>query len=205
MDVSPPALGDGPSTRHAVSALVLAIVCLSLAVSWLTGSPPVLVESTAPVPTVPPTAAAPATPTEPPPTATAPPSATPTRTATPTTTATHSPTPTPTTAAPTATPPPPAPTPTPVPPTPAPPTPQPPPPTTRTVRIVRDAQSKPALLREAPTVQARVIGEIPPDAVVEVLGTQNGDAVVAGNPVWYRVSFNGQVGYVYAALAAPTG
>jgi hypothetical protein len=204
VDVSPPALGDGPSTRRAASALVLAIVCLSLAVSWLTGSPPALVERTALVPTAPPTAVVPATPTEPPPATTAPPSATPTRTATPTATATRSPTPTSTTVPPTATQPPPTPTSTPAPPTPAPPAP-PPPPTARTVRIIRDAQSKPALLREAPTVQARVIGEVPADAVVEVLGTQNGDAVVAGNPVWYRVSFNGQVGYVYAALAAPTG
>src|SRR5207248_2848698 len=123
------------------------------------------------------------------------------------------PRPSPTPVPPTATPPPP--TSTPLPPTP---TPVPPPPPTRapapaaapkpagrTVKIIRDAQSKPALLRARSDVGALVIGEIPADTVVEVLAQENGQAVVPGNNVWYRVSYGGQTGFVYSGLAAATG
>lgn len=201
-----------PRGRHTISLLVLGIVVVSLLVQRLVaGSNRVSVPLEPPVPTI----VAPASPAN---TATAPPTATSLLTATPVPpTATVAPSFTSTSTPPTTpTRPPPSPsatavaaTPTPVatasPTRPAaPPSPGPTPrPGARTVRIIRDAQSRPALLRARPDVGALVIGEIPADTVLEVLGEEKGQAVVAGNNVWYRVTYGGRSGYVYAALATP--
>jgi hypothetical protein len=216
-------IDQAPRGRHTVSLFVLAIVVVSLLVQRLVSGANGVTLPEGPVPSV----------TRAPAAAAAVPTARTTETAQPSPTTAPSPAPPPPTATPQPSPTPVPPSPTQVPPTatavpptptPVPPTstPAPPPPTAtrpaappapapaakpgaRTVRIIRDAQSRPALLRARSDVGALVIGEIPVDTLVEVLGQENGQAVVAGNNVWYRVSFGGQTGYVYSALAAPTG
>ena len=208
------AYDQAPRGRHTVSLFVLAIVVLSLLIQRVvsgTNSVTVL-ETPLPTPTsapaaavVPPTATAAPTSTPVPPTATTPPTDTPRPTSTPVPPTSTPRPPTATLVPPTATPVPPTNTPEPPPPTraPAPPPAAAPKPGARTVKIIRDEKAKPALLRSRSDVGALVIGEIPADTVVELLGQENGQAVVAGNNVWYKVSYGGQTGFVYSALATP--
>lgn len=55
-------------------------------------------------------------------------------------------------------------------------------------------------MRECPSTGCASLGQIASGVGLVVNGEAEGDAVTAGNAIWYRVAYNGQIGYVYSGL-----
>jgi hypothetical protein len=75
-------------------------------------------------------------------------------------------------------------------------------PSGRTVKVIRDDKSRVALLRAGPTTREKVLAELPPDTVLEVLSEEKGEQVAPTSSTWYRVKWNDVIGYIYAPLVA---
>ena len=57
-----------------------------------------------------------------------------------------------------------------------------------------------ALLRAVPNTTGDIVRALPDGATIDLLQTVNGEAVVPGDTRWYRARYDGNEGYVYAAL-----
>jgi hypothetical protein len=66
------------------------------------------------------------------------------------------------------------------------------------------AQSGGSNYRDAPSRQGTVIGQIAAGGAIVVIGEIVGEAVNAGNPIWYVADFNGSRIYLYSAVVTST-